>query len=218
MVTSKRSIGTASRSTDSRRWGEIRLGRRPRAASSPSTGQNGEMSRRSNLCQSEARPSRSSGQGWQATQAALSAPTDVPTRKSGRAPSSANARSIPTWTAPRLPPTGEQECCRHWLTLRSCSVVVTAVCGSPPTPVAEEEVRPPLPNAHEIGLLRAVGQALEAGDQARRSAPSRPANTGETVRNRSSSTNSGVQLTFCRDHRAVHKRPNRRIFARPATP
>src|SRR5450759_2589552 len=42
--------------------------------------------------------------GWPAIQAALTAPTEVPISKSGRIPPSVSAWSIPTWTAPRLPP------------------------------------------------------------------------------------------------------------------
>lgn len=39
-----------------------------------------------------------------ATQAAFTAPTDVPTSRSGRIPARAKAWSMPTWTAPRLAP------------------------------------------------------------------------------------------------------------------
>src|SRR5690348_15104874 len=42
--------------------------------------------------------------GRPATQAALTAPTEVPTRRSGAMRLSKRAFSIPTWTAPRLPP------------------------------------------------------------------------------------------------------------------
>src|SRR5438093_2588093 len=45
-----------------------------------------------------------SGSGHPAIQAALTAPTEVPTTKSGQTPCSNSALSIPTWTAPRLPP------------------------------------------------------------------------------------------------------------------
>src|SRR5207245_601034 len=39
-----------------------------------------------------------------ATHAALTAPTDVPIRKSGQTSASKRALSIPIWTAPKLPP------------------------------------------------------------------------------------------------------------------
>jgi hypothetical protein len=52
-------------------------------------------------CSSLATPA---GDGSAAKCAPLIAPADAPTMKSGRRPTAASARSMPTSTAPRLPP------------------------------------------------------------------------------------------------------------------
>src|SRR5205807_2253869 len=74
---------------------------RPRA---PAHGLRGNMSWRRSPIQMAASSLVPSRWGCPATHAALTAPAEVPTSRSGVIPSSNRACSMPTWIAPRLPP------------------------------------------------------------------------------------------------------------------
>jgi len=87
---------------------------RPKMPSVPAHGLIGNMSWRRRPLQIAASfkvPSRS---GWPASHAALMAPTDVPSRKSGWMPASISAWSIPTWIAPRLLPPDSTNAVLRW--------------------------------------------------------------------------------------------------------
>src|SRR5712691_12621651 len=77
---------------------------RPNSPSAPAHALRGKMSCRRSPHQMAASSLAPSVCGCPATHAALTAPAEVPTRRSGRMPSSKRACSIPTWLAPRLPP------------------------------------------------------------------------------------------------------------------
>src|SRR6202165_4447521 len=77
---------------------------RPRRPAKPVIGLRGQTYSPRRLSQISRMSCAPSTLGRPAIQAALTAPTDVPTRRSGRTLFSNRARSIPTWTAPRLPP------------------------------------------------------------------------------------------------------------------
>ena len=103
-ASSSRSNRRFERISACRRPASTRLERFPRKPARPSPSRTGNTSPRRNDSQSSASSPTPSSAVAPASQPALMAPTLAPTSRSGRTPPSPSARSMPTWTAPRLAP------------------------------------------------------------------------------------------------------------------
>ena len=105
LASSRVAIPAQSVTSARSRSGDVTAGLRPRIPRRAARTSTGKTSRRLRLPQTSARPARDPGDVPCApTHAAFIAPADVPTSRSGSMPWAERACSIPTWTAPRLPP------------------------------------------------------------------------------------------------------------------
>src|SRR3954465_700217 len=166
--------------------------------------------------------------GRDATNAALSAPTEVPTRKSGVMPRSYSASSIPTWSAPRLAPPERTNAVRRLeappvasLCVRCSATVVIAPAGKQRRRRRRERVcgrrarswRVPERVTKRVGRVggrnperdQSVGADVVEDDLGLPGIPTPLERHGETV------AASCVKLN---EHRATRGRPNRKTRAR----